>query len=250
MSGLDPMLLPAFIYMLSAGWNWSEATVHRKQAAEYRAKKAALDTREHALAEDQARVESEARSPRTIPARIYQLTYQMLEHAVHAELADLAVLSLTESPDTCQMVVDQCIAVADSILNSRSTSAWPPADEDIRLVAAITVSGLEVSSEQIARTGPPAAAGDEAVYAYLARVVVAGEPTASVFPPAEAVVLPVWATAAMLVSFLPLRPWRAHLDLIWQMEDDDGVNFTAMAALDARTRRRHFRAAAPDPGQP
>lgn len=38
--------------MLFAGWNWSEATVHRKQAAEYRAKKAALDTREHALAED------------------------------------------------------------------------------------------------------------------------------------------------------------------------------------------------------
>jgi hypothetical protein len=40
--------------------------VHRKQAAEYRAKQAALDTREHALAEDQARVESEARSPRAI----------------------------------------------------------------------------------------------------------------------------------------------------------------------------------------
>lgn len=63
-------------------------------------------------------------------------------------------------------------------------------------------------------------------------------------------VLPVWATAAMLVSFLPLRPWRVHLDLIWQMEDDDGVNFTAMAALDARPGRRHFRAAAPDPEQP
>jgi hypothetical protein len=44
-------------------------------------------------------------------------------------------------------------------------------------------------------TGPPAEAGDEAVYVYLARVVVAGEPAASVFPPGEAVVLPVWATA-------------------------------------------------------
>lgn len=33
-----------------------------------------------------------------------------------------------------------------------------------------------------------------------------------------------WATAAMLVSLLPLRPWQAHVECIWQMEDDDGVN--------------------------
>jgi hypothetical protein len=247
MSGLDPMLVPGFIYLLLAGWNWSQATANRKQAAEYRAKKAALDTREHALSEDQARLDSEARSPRAIPARVYDLTYRMLEHAVHAELADLAVFSLTESPDTCQMVVDQCVAVADAILNGRSPSGWPPAEEDIRLAAAVAVSGLEASGEQIAHTGPPAEAGDEAVYAYLARVVVAGEPAASVFPPGEAVVLPVWATAAMLVSFLPLRPWQAHLEIIWQMEDDDGVNFTALAALDTRARRRHYRPAAPDP---
>jgi hypothetical protein len=32
---------------------------------------------------------------------------------------------------------------------------------------------------------------------------------------------------------LPLRPWQAHLEGIWQTEDDDGVNPTALAALDA-----------------
>jgi hypothetical protein len=32
------------------------------------------------------------------------------------------------------------------------------------------------------------------------------------------------------------------------MQDDDGVNFTALAALDTRARRRHFRPAAPHPG--
>jgi hypothetical protein len=89
------------------------------------------------------------------------------------------------------------------ILNSRSPDAWPPAEEDIRLVAATTVSGLEATGEQIARTGPPAEAGDEAVYAYLARVVAAGEPAASVLPPGEAFELPVWATAAMPVSNQP-----------------------------------------------
>jgi hypothetical protein len=30
MSGLDPMLVSAFIYMLFAGWNWSQAAAHRK----------------------------------------------------------------------------------------------------------------------------------------------------------------------------------------------------------------------------
>jgi hypothetical protein len=133
------MLVPGFIYLLLAGWNWSQAIAERKQAAEYRAKKAVLDTREQALSEEQARLESEARSPRAIPARVYELTCQMLEHAVQAELADVGLFGITE-PDTCQMVVDQCVAVADSILNGRSPFAWPPADEDIRQAAAVTVN--------------------------------------------------------------------------------------------------------------
>jgi hypothetical protein len=246
MSGLDPMLLPGFIYLLLSGWNWSQASAHRKQAADYRARQAALGTREHALPEEQARLESQARAPRAIPARIYELTYQVLGHAVHAELADLEVFGLTESPDTCQMITDQCVAVADAILSRQSQAVWPPAEADIRQAAAVTVSGLEASGEPIARTGPPAAAGEGAVCAYLARVVAAGEPADSVFPPGEAFTVPVWATAAMLVSFVPLVPWQAHLELIWQLEDDDGVNFTALAALDARARRRS-RPAAPDP---
>jgi hypothetical protein len=92
--------------------------------------------------------------------------------------------------------------------------------------------------EQIVGTGPPAEAGEEAVHAYLARVIVAGEPAASVFPPGDAVVLAVWATAAMLVAFQPLLPWQAHLEAIWQLEDDDGVNCTALHALDTRAHRQ------------
>jgi hypothetical protein len=253
MPGLDPMLVPGFIYLLCAGWTWSQATAHRKQAAAYReqaaayrAKEAALEARERALSEDQARLASEARSPRVIPVRVYELTHQMLEHAVHSELADVALFSLTESPDTCHMVVDQCIAVADCILNSESNDVWPPTEEDIRRVAAATISDLEASGEQIAHTGSPAGVGTEAVYAYLARVIAAGEPAESVFPPEEAVVLPVWATAAMLVSFRPLAPWQDYLRLIWELEDDDGVNLTALAALDSRTRRRLARPVDPE----
>jgi hypothetical protein len=253
MPGLDPIVVPGFIYLLCAGWAWSQAAAHRKraadhrkQAAAYRVKEAALEARERVLSEDRARLASEARAPRAIPVRVYELTRQMLEHAVQAELADVALFSLTESPDTCQMVVDQCIAVADCILDSESNDVWPPAEEDLRRVTATTISGLDASGEQIARTGSPAGAGAEAVYAYLARVIAAGEPAESVFLPEEAVVVPVWVTAAMLVSFRPLAPWQDYLRLIWELEDDDGVNFTALAALDSRTRRRLARPVDPE----
>ena len=49
---------------------------------------------------------SPSRLPQLFPPRIYELTYRMLEHAVHAELADLAIIQLTESADTCHMIVD------------------------------------------------------------------------------------------------------------------------------------------------
>ena len=69
---------------------------------------------------------SPSRWPSLFPPRIYELTYRMLEHAVHAELADLVIINLTESADTCGLIVDQCIALADCILDRRSAPPWPP----------------------------------------------------------------------------------------------------------------------------
>jgi hypothetical protein len=234
MSDLSPMLVSSLVAMLLAGWNWSQATGYRR-------KKSRLDARERDLAGDLARVEAEGRMPRLFPVRVYELTYRMLEHAVHGEMADLVIINLAESADTCQLVVDQCVALADCILGSRSSSPWPPTDEDIRLIAAIAISGIAESGEKIAHTGPPAAGGDEAVYAYLARVVVGGEAATEVFPPGESVVLPVWATAAMLVSFLPGRPWGSHVWMIWGLETSDGVNHSALTAIESWGRRRRRR---------
>jgi hypothetical protein len=63
-------------------------------------------------------------------------------------------------------------------------------------------------------TGPPAATSD-AVYTYLARVVVR-EPATQVFPLGEFVILPAWTTAAILVSLLPddAFTWHDHLQMI------------------------------------
>jgi hypothetical protein len=199
------------------------------------------DAHEHDLAARLARLEAESRMPRLIPPRIYELTYRILEHAVHAELADLIVINLRESADTCQLIVDQCIALAECILIGESSPPWPPNEEELRLIAAATTSGLESSGEKIAYTGPPAAAGHKAVYAYLARVVVGGEPATQVFPPGESVVLPVWTTAAMLTSFLPSHSWQGHLEVIWELEAHDGVNASALFALESRARRRRPR---------
>ena len=180
--------------------------------------------------------------PALFPPRIYELTYRMLEHAVHAELADLVIINLTESPDTCQLIVDQCIALADCILDRRTSTPWPPSEKVIRVFAKSTITGLENSGEKIAHTGPPAATSD-AVYTYLARVVVDGQPATDVFPPGESVILPAWTTAAMLVSLLPegASAWQDHLQMIWDLETTDGINYSALAAIHSRARRRDIR---------
>jgi hypothetical protein len=185
---------------------------------------------------------SPSRWPHLFPPRIYELTYRMLEHAVRAELGNLVGINLTESPDTCQLIVDQCIALAECILDRRSSPPWPPTEKVIRGFANATITGLESSGEKIACTGPPAATSD-AVYTYLARVVVEGEPAAQVFPPGESVILPAWTTAAMLVSLLPegASTWQDHLQMIWDLETTDGVNYAALAAIYSRLRRRDVR---------
>src|SRR5271170_7394586 len=180
--------------------------------------------------------------PCLIPPRVYELTHRMLEHAVHAELGNLTGINLTESADTCQLIVDQCIALADCIIDRRTAAPWPPTEKVIRVFAKSTVSGLENSGEKIAHTGPPAATSD-AVYTYLARVVVDGEPATHVFPPGESVILPVWTTAAMLVSLLPdgASAWQDHLQMIWDLETTDGMNYSALAAIRSRARRQYAR---------
>jgi hypothetical protein len=187
---------------------------------------------------------SPVRWPTLFPPRIYELTYRMLEHAVHAEQANLVIIQLTESADTCALVVDQCIALADCILDRRTTEPWPPSKKVIRVFATTTLSGLENSGEKIAHTGPPAATSD-AVYTYLARVVVDGEPATRVFPPGESVILPAWTTAAMLVSLLPegASAWHEHLQMIWDLQTTDGINYSTLAAIHSRNRRRHIRPA-------
>ena len=182
---------------------------------------------------------SPTRWPCVFPPRIYELTHKMLEHAAHAELADLTIIQLTETPDTCGLIVDQCIALADCILDRRTSAPWPPTEKVIRVFATTTVTGLKSSGEKIAHTGPPAATSD-AVFVYLARVVVAGEPATQVFPPGESVILPAWTAAAMLVSLLPegARTWQDHLQMIWDLKTTDGMNYSALAAIQSRARRR------------
>jgi hypothetical protein len=64
-----------------------------------------------------------SRWPQPFPPRVYELTYRVLEHAVHAELPDLAIAQINESADTCQLIVDQCIALADCILDRRTSAS-------------------------------------------------------------------------------------------------------------------------------
>jgi len=154
-------------------------------------------------------------------------------------LAGLIVIQFAETADTCQLIVDQCIALADCIIDRRTPAPWPPTEEVIRVFATATVKRLKNSGEKIAHTGPPAASSD-AVYTYLACVVVAGESATDVFPPGESVILPAWTAAAMLVSLLPegADDRHDHLQMIWDLETTDGINYSALAALRSCGRRR------------
>jgi len=126
----DLLLVASSIAMAAAGWNWAKAT-------EYRHKTAGLEGRERELAADLARVERESRSPRLFPPRIFELTRTMLDHAVHGQLDRLAARLRAENQNTTQLVLDQCVTVADCIVNGRSAE-WPPSEADLRMIAAIT----------------------------------------------------------------------------------------------------------------
>jgi hypothetical protein len=227
--GADLLLVASSIAMAAAGWNAAKAT-------EYRRKTAALESRERELAADLARVERESRSPRLFPPRIYELTRTMLDAAVHGQLDRLTARLRAENQKTCQLVLDQCVVVADCIVNGRS-AAWPPSEADLRMIAAITSSCMENPEYPEPRAKPPAAIADPVVYDFLSRVVVRGERIDDVFRTGDPAVLTVRITAAMLVAFLPGRPWQGHLELIWKLETDDGVNCSALRAAARRFRR-------------
>jgi len=240
LSGMGLLLVASSIAiaMAAAGWNWAKA-------AEYRRKTASLEGRERDLAADFARVERESGLPRLFPPRIYELTRTMLACATRGELDRLAGLIRAENQKTCQLILDQCVAVADCIVNGRS-AVWPPNEPDLRMIAAIVSSSMENPESREPRAGPLAAIADPVVYDYLSRAVVRGERIDDVFPAGDAAVLAVRITAAMLVAFLPARPWQGHLELIWKLETDNGVNCSALRSAERRFRRTSITAAPED----
>jgi hypothetical protein len=177
--------------------------------------------------------------PQLFLPRVYKLCRQALRHAVHGELNAMASLLAEQPAQLRDLILDQCVAVADVITGGRS-SCWPPTDDDLRLLAAITTSGIEDSGEGIASTAAPGL-DDSTVFDYLSRVVVGGERAADVLGEEGHAAFAVWITAAMLVAFFPRRPWQGHLELIWQMTDEDDVNVCAQRALECRVRRMRAR---------
>jgi hypothetical protein len=47
----------------------------------------------------------------------------------------------------------------------------------------------------------------------------------------------------MLVSLLPdgASSWQDHLQMIWDLKTTDGINYSALAAIQSRALRRHVR---------
>lgn len=139
---------------------------------------------------------------------------KMLGHALRGELDDLYALIDGIGPQMYEAAVGLCV-MASGYIAVDTSKRWPN-EADVRALAkhAATTKGSQVSEDEIV--------------AYLSRVVLAGESPLSVFGSDRAALIPLFATADLLVSFSGrfADQW-AYLDSIWnavdvadQVEDD------------------------------
>lgn len=126
------------------------------------------------------------------------------------------------APRTTRLVLDQCVTVADCIVNGRS-AVWPPSEADLRVIAAITSSYMENLEYSEARVEPqPRSPIPSSTSSCLAPSSAASASTMCFVPETP----PSWQCASPPRDWWPScpgRPWQGHLELIWKLETDDGV---------------------------
>lgn len=138
-----------------------------------------------------------------IDPKIEGPTRKMLGHAIRHELEDLAILMHAEGNETFLGSIRLCL-FASAYIAVNSSERWPT-EVDLRelaRLAARSVTRLPITESEI--------------YEYLSRCVLGSEALDEVFPPDKAVTLPLFATANLVLSFMPEgKEWWEYLDQIW-----------------------------------
>jgi hypothetical protein len=160
--------------------------------------------------------------------KIEASTRKMLGHAIRHELDDLAALVRAEGDKTLAGVVDLCTFAAGYIAIEVSSMRWPS----------------EVVLHQIAKDAAGAATKlpitEDDIFEFLSRVALGKEMLDDVFSPEGTGVVPIYATANLLLSYFPKeKHWFEYLDQIWNAaEVADRISAEVLPALMLRVRKQ------------
>lgn len=143
----------------------------------------------------------------SVDPKVEAPTRKMLGHVLRGELSEFAALVEGIGSQMYESAVALCI-MASGYIAVDTSGRWP-VDVDVKALAkrAATTRGSQVTEAEIST--------------YLSRVVLAGESPLSVFEDQKkAAVIPVFATADLLVSFSGnyADQWE-YLDEIWNAVD-------------------------------
>jgi hypothetical protein len=160
-------------------------------------------------------------------AEIERPTRTMLCHAIRGEADDLAALIQAGGAETLQSVIDLCTFAAGYIAIEVTGMRWP-SERMLRKIA----NCASKSMTQLAIT-------EEEIYEFLARVALGKESADDVFPVDCVGVVPLYATATLLLTFFPEgKHWTDYFD---QIEDaaaiSEKIGPTVLPALMLRVRK-------------
>lgn len=161
-----------------------------------------------------------------IDQKARQPTRKLLGYAIRNELGVLTGSVETEGPDALLGSIPLCL-VASAYIAVDASDRWPT-DADLRGIA-----------QQSAEAGTQLDIPEQEIYAYLSRVALGTEKPGDVFSAKGLAMIPLFATANLLVTFCPReKAWGEYLDQIWDAADAaERASLTMLPALILRAHK-------------
>jgi hypothetical protein len=163
-----------------------------------------------------------------INPKIEAPTREMLDHAIKHQLEDLSALIVAKGDKVLVGAVNLCTFAAAYIAIDVSGMRWPS----------------EVVLRKIAHNASQSAARlpvtEDHIFEFLSRVALGKEMLDDVFSPGGAGVVPIYATASMLLTFFPEgKHWFEYLDQIWNAAEVAArISTDVLPALMIRARKQ------------
>jgi hypothetical protein len=163
-----------------------------------------------------------------IDPKVEEPTRKMLGQAIRQELDDLAAVIREAGDTTVLAAIDLCTLAAGYIAIDVTGMHWPSPNilRKIAHNASQSATRLPITEDDI--------------FEFLSRVALGNEMLNDVFSREGAGLVPIYATANLLLAFCPQeKQWREYLDQIWTAADAaDMVSADVLPALMLRVRKQ------------